>query len=179
MEDSLIINYIKKKNEKGMEMLIDIYGGLITTIVRKHLFNLQNVQEECIDDILLAIWNNIDSFNKDKNSFKNWIGAISKYNAINYKKKYIKGLIHEDIDIYSFEASDNVENDLLKNELKAEVKSLLNNLKDDDKEIFIKHYLEERDIYSISKEMNMKASVVYNRLSRGRKKLRSKTETLI
>ncbi len=32
-----MIKYIKKKKEKGMELLIDNYRGIITAIVRKHL----------------------------------------------------------------------------------------------------------------------------------------------
>lgn len=175
--DSLIIKYIRKRNEKGLEILIDCYGGLITSIVRRHLYNLEGLQEECIDDILLAVWNNINSFDMKKNTLKNWIGAISKYKAINYKKKYIKELSHEDIDSHSLEACDNVESGLLEEELRQEIQELLSSLNEDDREIFIKHYFEEKDAYSIAKEMNIKASVVYNRLSRGRKRLRNKFQT--
>ena len=42
MKDALIVRYIKKKKEKGMDMLIDNYRGLITYVVRKHLGTLQN-----------------------------------------------------------------------------------------------------------------------------------------
>jgi len=35
---------------------------------------------------LLAIWDNIDSFDEDKNSFKNWVAAISKYKSIDYQR---------------------------------------------------------------------------------------------
>lgn len=89
LEDELIIKYIKKRKEKGMEMLIDNYRGLITAVVRKHLGVLINYEEECVSDIFLAIWDNIKSFESDKNSFKNWICAISKYRAIDYKRKYL------------------------------------------------------------------------------------------
>ena len=41
------------------------------------------------------------------------------------------------------------------------------------------YYLEEKDAESVSKEMNLKASVVYNRLSRGRKKLKDKIQTIL
>ena len=37
MQDELMIKYIKKKKEKGMEILIDSYRGIITSVVRKHL----------------------------------------------------------------------------------------------------------------------------------------------
>ena len=59
MQDELMIKYIKKKKEKGMEILIDSYRGIITSVVRKHLGVLVNYEEECVDDVLLSIWNNI------------------------------------------------------------------------------------------------------------------------
>ena len=62
-----MIKYIKKKKEKGMEILIDSYRGIITSVVRKHLGVLVNYEEECVDDVLLSIWNNIKSFDSTKN----------------------------------------------------------------------------------------------------------------
>lgn len=43
-----------------------------------------------MNDVLLAIWDHIDSFQPEKNSFKNWIAAIEKYKAIDYLRKYQK-----------------------------------------------------------------------------------------
>lgn len=86
----MIVKYIKNKKNKGMEMLIDQYGGFITFIVRKYLGSLKNYKEECIDNVLLDIWNNINYFDESKSTFKNWIGSIAKYKAINYKNKRYK-----------------------------------------------------------------------------------------
>ena len=98
MQAELIIKYIKKKKQKGLEMLIDEYSGLVASVVRKNLGKLINYEEECISDVFLAIWDNIDSFDKDKNSFKNWICVIAKYKAINYKKKYLDKSISSKLD---------------------------------------------------------------------------------
>ncbi len=124
LEDELIIKYIKKRKEKGMEMLIDNYRGLITAVVRKHLGVLINYEEECVSDIFLAIWDNIKSFDSDKNSFKNWICAISKYRAIDYKRKYLSKI--ETVDM-----SDEVyyiDTELMKSEIKEEINEILSHL---------------------------------------------------
>ena len=63
LKDKLIIKYIKKCNPRGMEMLIDNYSGLLTSIVRTHLKPLGNYEEECLSDVLLAVWENIEGFN--------------------------------------------------------------------------------------------------------------------
>lgn len=172
MNDEILIKYIKKKQEKGLELLIESYGSLIKAIVKKHLYNLESVQNECIDDILLSIWNNITRFDYKKNTLKNWIGAISKYKAIDYKRKYFKYFQEEDISSLTIESSYSIDKELLANELKSEIYSLLNSLSDKDKDIFIKHYIEEKNIDLVSAETGLKPSVIYNRLSRGRKKLK-------
>lgn len=69
MQDELIIKYIKKKKEIGMEMLIDNYRGIITAVTRKYLGVLINYGDECVSDILLSVWDNIKSFDAGKNSF--------------------------------------------------------------------------------------------------------------
>lgn len=170
MEDSLIIKYIKKKNEKGLELLLIEYGGLIKAIVHKHLSKMSYYEEECIDDILLSIWNNINSFD-GKGSFKNWIGVISKFKAIDYKRKYFKLNSFEDIDNVKITDKRNLIDDIIYKEFKEEVYSLLDNLNEKDKKLFIKYYLEEKDVEAISKEMGLTKTRIYNKLSRGRKKL--------
>lgn len=168
LEDELIIKYIKKRKEKGMEMLIDNYRGLITAVVRKHLGVLINYEEECVSDIFLAIWDNIKSFDSDKNSFKNWICAISKYRAIDYKRKYLSKI--ETVDM-----SDEVyyiDTELLKSEIKEEINEILSHLNEKDRQLFTKHYLEGENLESIATKTNTNVSNLYNRLSRGRNKIR-------
>lgn len=49
----------------------------------------------------------------------------------------------------------------------------MDNLKPKDKELFVKHYLDDINVDLISKEMGVKKDIIYNRLSRGRRKLKS------
>lgn len=168
MEDELIIKYIKKKKEVGMEMLIDKYRGLITAVVRKHLGVLKNYEEECVSDVFLSVWNNIKTFDKNKNSFKNWVCAISKYKAIDYKRKYLSKI--ETVDISNDICY--IDKELIKSEIDEEIKEILSHLNERDKELFVKHYLEGEDLEEIAIKNNTKVSNLYNRLSRGRKKIR-------
>ena len=41
---------LSRKNEKALEYVVDVYGGLIKTIVKRHLRGLTDYQEECIND---------------------------------------------------------------------------------------------------------------------------------
>jgi RNA polymerase sigma-70 factor (ECF subfamily) len=46
----------------------------------------------------MAVWDNIDTFCPEKNSFKNWVAAIAKYKSIDYKRRYLKLLEQENIE---------------------------------------------------------------------------------
>lgn len=162
-----VVKQLRKRNEKALYFVIDQYGGLIKSIIRKHLSSLEDVQGECMDDILLAVWHHIEKFDEEKNTLKNWIAAVAKYKAIDTCRKYAKqaenGILHEGIHITAEDTS----------AMSIEMERILDHLKKEDREIFMKRYVEEESIEEIADGMGVKSSVVYNRLSRGRKKLRS------
>jgi len=154
-EDNFVLQ-IKNKNEKALDYVICTYGWIIKSIVKKHLYNLESHQEECINDILLGIWINIYSFNDDKSSFKNWVAAISKYKTIDYRRKYLRDLKSENIDDIKIIAEDDVFKEVTKNDLDKDLDALLNCLNSEDKKLFLKLYVEEQDIDHISKETGLK-----------------------
>lgn len=88
-------NYIQQlqlHNEEALIYVIDMYGGLLKAVIRKHLFTMPHKQEECMNDVLLSIWEHAASFDDKKNSFKNWAAAIARYEAIDYLRKYKRDL---------------------------------------------------------------------------------------
>ncbi|NFK30018.1 sigma-70 family RNA polymerase sigma factor [Clostridium botulinum] len=171
IEEGNFIFELRKKNEKALDYVIDNYGWIIKSIVKKHLYNLQSIQDECINDILLGIWNNIESFDESKGDFKNWVAGISKFKCIDYKRKYLKGLEYENIDDLNISTPDNVHEEIVKSELESDIEDILSCLKEKDRELFYKLYIEEKEVSDITKEMGIKRETVYNRLSRGKKKI--------
>ncbi len=167
MEDDWIVACIMRKKEKGLELLIDQYGGLITAIVRKHLGTLKSYEEECINDVLLAVWHHIHRFDSEKNTFKNWVAAVAKYKAIDYQRKYIKTQ-HEALGEAEFGETSGVHNVQTN-----DVEELLGHLSEGDRELFKAYYLQEIELKQIAKKQETTISNLYNRLSRGRKKLKA------
>ncbi len=168
MQDKLIIKYIKKKNQKGMEILIDQYNSLITSVIRFHLGKLSNYEEECVSDTLLAIWDNIEGFEKDKNTFKNWICAIAKYKAIDYKRKYLSKIETSNLEEQTYY----IDKNLLKIEIQEELNETLNHLSKEDREIFTRYYIHDESIVDIANDKQIAISSVYSKISRGKAKIR-------
>lgn len=172
-EDNFI-SLLRSKKEKALNYVIDNYGGLIKYIVKKELYNLESVQGECVNDILLAIWNNSDQYDEDRSTFKNWIIGICKFKSIDFKRKYLKDIGNENIENINISTPDNTYIEIVNDEIDEEVEDLLKCLKQEDREIFIKVYIEEKKIEDISIETGLKKSVIYNRISKGKKKIRKK-----
>lgn len=167
------IDELKNKNEDALYYVIDNYSWILKTVISKHLFKIKDYEEECINDCLLGIWNNIDLFNPEKSSFKNWVAGIAKYKSIDYLRKYLKDSENENIDdIYIADRKDILDN-LLELESESEVIKSLDTLSIRDKKIFEDLYINGLSIEEVSKNMNIKKSNIYNILSRGRDKLKN------
>lgn len=164
-----VVQHIQNRNEKAISFIINQYGGLLTAIIRRHLKDQKQDYEECLDDVLLSIWNHIHSFNPVKNSFKQWLAAIAKYKAIDYRRRQIamqnKQFSVSEMDDLSLRAYHPSET--------SDIDELLGQLSANEREIFEKYYLEGTPSSEIAQKFNEKESWVYNKLSRGRKKLRN------
>ncbi len=171
------IEQMKKRNEKALEYLIDNYAWVLKTVLKKHLFKLMDRYDECMNDCLLAIWENVHYYNPEKASFKNWIGGIAKYKSIDYIRKYIGDLENKNIEDVTISMDDNSLKSILEKEVKEEIKDLLRCLSAEDQIIFKKRYFLEEDISEISKDTGLKKSVLYNRISRGKKKIWNEIES--
>lgn len=170
MDEELIVKQIARKKDSGLQLLVDHYAGLITSIVRKHLGDVRTYEEECINDVLLAIWNNIGSFDKNQNSFKNWVAAVSKYKAIDYKRKYFKNQLNVSLSEVEQQLASSPSH---QQELQEEVEELLRHLNEKDRDLFKQYYLEDVRLETIASSTQTPIHNLYNRLSRGRKKLKN------
>lgn len=179
------IEYIRNKNQKGLDYIVDTYAKLVYKVVHNVIgsgFHVHSI-DECVNDIFLSLWENIDCFNEEKGSFKSWIIAISKYRAIDYRRKLLKDKSIEfdekivDSNI-SVKSESDTENILLMKEKREELLKMIDELSEIDRKIFIKRYFLDEDIQDIANELEVKRSFIDNRLSRGRKTLKEKIISL-
>ncbi len=158
-----------------MDYIVDIYGNLIYKIAYSVLYrNNTSSVEECTNDVFMKIWDNIDCFDIEKGTFKTWIMTISKFKAIDYKRKLAKDSDYGDIDNLPLSSEENIENAIILKERRNEILTAISKMKEPDKYIFMKRYFLNEDIDKIAKSLSLTKAAVDNRLSRGRKFLRGK-----
>lgn len=56
-------------------------------------FNDDGIIEECINDVFVSVWNNSSKFKGNKDNFRNWIGAIARFKAIDYYRNISKNVM--------------------------------------------------------------------------------------
>ncbi|MDS0525505.1 sigma-70 family RNA polymerase sigma factor [Clostridium sp. SHJSY1] len=172
IDEQNFIKCLKKRNEDALRYVIKEYGWLVKIIVSKQLYNLQHIQEECINDIFLSIWENIDKFDAKRGTFKNWVIGVSKYRSIDYKRKYIKDLNNTEYDSLEIGIPDNSDIRIIEEEAQKDIESLLSCLNEKDRDIFIKHFMQDMNASEIATKLGVTANIIYNRIYRGKKKIR-------
>lgn len=170
--ESNFITQLQLKNEKALEYVISEYSWVIKTVIRKKMGSLPHYQEECINDVLLAVWEHIDSFDPKKNSFQNWLAGVTRYKALDYVRKYINRQQEESIEFAEDKEDERAKLEFQKQEMKEEIQEILSWLSVEDGMLFRKAFLEEKDIATISEETGINKTVIYSRISRGKKKIR-------
>lgn len=166
------IKYLKRKDEKALEYVIDKYGALVKAIVKKSLYKWENLQDECINDVFLAVWYGINNYDENRSTFINWVAGITKFKAIDYQRKYYKKNHEENIDNLELIDSELLEDAVCEENINEQTNELLSHLSLDERKIFIDYYMHGKKVNEISKDLGIKSTAIYNRLSRARTKLR-------
>lgn len=169
VKNEKIYTYIEN-NKLQMEKIMETYNNYISTIIRNSHINLSNEDvEEVILDVFLTLWKNQNKLDINK-SMSAYISGITK-NLIKYKYRQCK--INKNIEEYEEKLVDNsnIEITLLQNEKQKIISEELEKIKQEDKEIFIEYYYDDKKIKEISKKFNMTESKVKSKLFRVRKRL--------
>lgn len=170
------IQQLKKRNEKAIVYIIDEYGGLVKSIVKKHLYHLSSEIEDCTYEVFMSVWQHIESYNSEKSSFNNWIAGIARYKAIDYLRKYKNSLNTyslEDSDIEIYRKSDELKLQVIEEEISEETEQMLSCLSKEDRDILMKIYVNEEDVTNVSSEYGIKPTSIYSRISRAKKKIKN------
>lgn len=166
---------MRRGNSKALEFAVNTYANLVYKVVYSvlnHSFELQDI-EECVSDVFMEAWNHMESYDEEKGNFKNWLLAIARYKAIDYKRKYFKqhnvGYLNDYIP-----SQTNIEEIVISQETREQLLMAIEEMGDIDKQIFIKRYFLSESIENIAQSIGCNRANIDNRLSRGRKVLREK-----
>ena len=179
MDDAKMLELLHKNPNKGMNVLMNKYVGLVYATV-KHVLadstcNSSDV-EDCVADSFSEFYLDFSNFDSKRSSIKNYLCRIAKNNAIDLARKIQNQGIKVDIDNEEFpiQISDetNLEESVLKQELIKEAFNAIESLGEPDSSIIFRKYYYGESSNAIASRLNMTESSVNTRTHRALKKLR-------
>ncbi len=167
-------NERRKTVKPDIERFMDLYMGSVYGVAKSILMNIGSEQdiEECVQDVFIEAWNNIDRFDESRGSMKTWLLILCKYRALNVKKSLMRKRKVVDFEEVQLSSKGDIEENLLFKERKDEIIQAVNSFNSIDKEVFLRRYFLEQSIEYICSHMELSRQAVDNRLWRGRKRLR-------
>lgn len=171
-QDNYILE-LKKRNIDALNFIIDKYSNLAFKVAYSVL-NRRELSEECINDVFMKVWNNIDKFNFEEEKFKNWICTIAKYTAIDILRREKKHDSNINIDEINIQEGILVDSKYEKDEELKIIQEEINKMDLIDREILTRRFYNGEKIKEISKVLDMTENAVNLRILRGRKRLSDK-----
>ena len=171
MTEQIMLKKIRDRDPAGLEALMDRYTPYVSAIVWNILrFSMQPEDaEEVVSDVFLAAWNQAEDLQLGK--IKAWLAGVAR-NTARKKLRNIDQELPLEEDILELPEQAGLESALEKTEERFLVNWAVNDLPEQDREVFLRHYYYAQTVREISKEMTLNDSTIKTKLRRGRTKLK-------
>ncbi|HAN77235.1 MAG TPA: RNA polymerase subunit sigma-24 [Bacteroidales bacterium] len=143
----LVNQFIQTNDEASLELLINRHKDRIYTYILLIVRN-QTLAEDIFQDTFIKVINTLRKGKyQEKGVFLSWVMRIAHNLIIDYyrKEKNLKTVSNDDNDLDMFNsqkfAEDNVEDGMVKDQIVTDVRKLIDQLPDDQKQvILLRHY---------------------------------------
>ena len=172
MREEDMLELLKNDPERGMKKLIQLYGGLVYSIVRGKLlppeFGKPDI-EDCVSDTFAELWKVFSCPGAYSGSVKGLVSVIAKRNAIDVLRKRYRS--REELTIDSDEAPPiadeiSLEGSYEESELKESLIRAVKTLGEPDREIIVRKFFLSQTSKEIAKQLRLSVSNVDTRTHR-------------
>lgn len=168
VNDQELLALLCRDPQTGLATVLDNYGAMIHGIVRRVLPDAAQDAEECVADVLVAVWRHAPDLQREAGSLKGWLCVTARNTAITrWRALRRKGTVPLD---------EAIAGDWLltpqPTEAEERIQALVLELEEPDRTIFLRRYYLLEPAREIARVLHMTEHNVNVRLSRGRAKLR-------
>jgi len=170
VQDEEIIERIKKKDYAGLEELLAVYGDSMLRTIHSVLSQPHEVSErqDGANEVFYEVWQKIAAYQPERSRLITWVLLISRSRAVDHKRKLNKRSLEEkpvDEQELAIEDSPLTKETFL---------GFIEDLEALDQRIFLLYYFYQESPETIAEQTDLNVSAIYNRLCRGRKRLKER-----
>ncbi len=198
LDESRLIQGLQARNPIILEALITQYSHELFYFIRLILEGVGSIQdaEECVNDLFVAVWQDIDSFDPARGSLRTWLTMRAKYIALDRRRHLMRrnpsgslvvsqlaeqataqehsraGELRQDDAMLSPRSDSSIDSLLEQRERRAEIHRALERLPELDRLLVYLRYFQLATIEEIAARTGLSKHAVDTRLWRVRKALR-------
>ena len=172
MNDTKLIQSIKNNDENAIAELMSRYSKLLWKLADDILCQIGSAAdiEEIVADVFIYIWQNPDSFDKDRSSLKNYLCIICRSKSID-KFRQLSRKSATDIDSLELSNALDLESQIINQEDIQHLYNAIALLPEDEQDIFVRRFLYEQKPKEISKALSKDIRQVENIIYRSKTKI--------
>lgn len=161
-------------DDEGLYEIIDTYNKGLSLYIN-HIVNNICIAEEIMQNTFVKLAINQPRF-KGKSSFKTWLYAIARNEAVDFMRKQSKLSDFNVDEAFSLSDEKDIEKDYLKKEQQIELHNAIKKLKDEYKQIIYLIFFEQFSIDESARIMNKSKKQVSDLLYRAKNSLKKQLE---
>lgn len=165
IKEDNFITQLKCRNKKALEYVIKTFGCMVKDIMAEKLHHLQSRQEDCMNEVFMGVWDNIHCFDESKNTFQNWIAAITRFKCIEYLNHYLCEVRHCSWEKIVVQEKDYAYELLLEQELFGQIQDLLDCMNKREQELFHELYINQKDMEQPGQSQTGNEEMIFHRIS--------------
>ena len=165
-----LIQTMRKREMGALDRFQTAFTPLLRYIITPILSDERD-REECLSDVALQVWDNVDGYDPSKASFTTWLSALARNTALNRRRSIERRRESEPPDEDIPASVDSPEQTVLKEEAARAVWDAVGRLDRRDRDLFLRKYYYYQPTAQIAAELGLSLRAVEGRLYRVRKRL--------
>jgi len=169
IEDSVLVKNYIKGDEKALEILISRHNQRISSFIYSKVLN-RDVTEDIFQDTFIKVIKTLKKGSySEEGKFLPWVMRIAHNLIIDYFRKNKRMPMFEgsdDFNIFSVIGDDklNAEKQLIKNQIDSDLKILVEELPDDQKEVLVMRIYKDMSFKEISENTGVSINTALGRM---------------
>ncbi len=169
--DNELVQKAKDEDTGAFSVLVDRYRQKVFQTCMGFVHNTDDA-EDLTQEIFVKAWNALRSFD-ERAAFSTWLYRIAVNKSINHTRKMkLRSFtgINDEVTESGY-VDENAENNLMRSEQRAQIKSAVSKLKSRQKKAFVLFYYQELSLTEVADVLEMSPKATESLIFRARKKL--------